>query len=565
MAQLKEPASSGAGSSFTPESQKTRSMSIQNLLADDSTQIHASPSGKCHKQFKSPTFTHRPATAPPTSIPLPPIMDPTPYHNEDDVQAAMALDGLRQAGSGQSTPSFTTSSSTTFAPPSEYSTSPSADHFMSRVSSIPFVNSALKAYENTKANSRVVKYGAEALESSVKSISKPVITKFNPQLGQLDDLACKTLNLIEKRYPGMNGTPTEEHDTAMSYAELEDLHRRSSDAQMMQTGPLSPATSSSRQLGHQMSPTASEFSVDGTSGAVTTAGPRNRWHNMLMEAGTTAGGLSAAVSEESMKSLKYCLQWLQYATAHIDQQILMLRDTIASLNAQQGDRTVITQTAATNLANIKKEVIETIRKVVEVVSRYAGATLPEPARRTVRNFILTLPSRWASLNRAPAEGAQGPLPPSASTVATEEAAKRILSLAMESLDMIRGVTTIVGDTLERAEVWVERLRVVGVNQRRGNQAQITMGELQPNTTRKSSRSSSISSATSNGSRKRIRSKYLKDSNGHGVPNGGSLNMEPAEDESSNSESEYAGKNDPRMEMHADMRRRKTPKGMEVDA
>lgn len=35
---------------------------------------------------------------------------------------------------------------------------------------------------------------------------------------------------------------------------------------------------------------------------------------MLVEAGMTAGGIGAAVSEESMKSLKYCLQWLQVSS-----------------------------------------------------------------------------------------------------------------------------------------------------------------------------------------------------------------------------------------------------------
>ena len=34
---------------------------------------------------------------------------------------------------------------------------------------------------------------------------------------------------------------------------------------------------------------------------------RSRWHSILYE----AGGLGAAVSEESMRRLKYCLQWLQ--------------------------------------------------------------------------------------------------------------------------------------------------------------------------------------------------------------------------------------------------------------
>ena len=34
---------------------------------------------------------------------------------------------------------------------------------------------------------------------------------------------------------------------------------------------------------------------------------RPRWQSVLLE----AGGIGAAVSEESMRRLKYCLQWLQ--------------------------------------------------------------------------------------------------------------------------------------------------------------------------------------------------------------------------------------------------------------
>jgi len=37
---------------------------------------------------------------------------------------------------------------------------------------------------------------------------------------------------------------------------------------------------------------------------------RSRWQAVLLE----AGGISAAVSEESMRRLQYCLQWLQVST-----------------------------------------------------------------------------------------------------------------------------------------------------------------------------------------------------------------------------------------------------------
>ena len=40
---------------------------------------------------------------------------------------------------------------------------------------------------------------------------------------------------------------------------------------------------------------------------------RSRWQAVLLE----AGGIGAAVSEESMRRLKYCLQWLQVRDAAV--------------------------------------------------------------------------------------------------------------------------------------------------------------------------------------------------------------------------------------------------------
>ena len=82
--------------------------------------------------------------------------------------------------------------------------------FVSRVSTIPLVNSALRAYEQSKASSRVVKvccqfmpvnalligiqYGAEMMESSMRSISKPVINRL--PVNQIDEFACRQLDRV---------------------------------------------------------------------------------------------------------------------------------------------------------------------------------------------------------------------------------------------------------------------------------------------------------------------------------------------------------------------------------
>jgi len=45
---------------------------------------------------------------------------------------------------------------------------------------------------------------------------------------------------------------------------------------------------------------------------------------------------------------------------------------------------------------VRHNIVNTVRQVVDVVSKYAGGALPEPARARVRGFILKLPQNWAS-------------------------------------------------------------------------------------------------------------------------------------------------------------------------
>lgn len=51
-------------------------------------------------------------------------------------------------------------------------------------------------------------------------------------------------------------------------------------------------------------------------------------------------------------------------------------------------------------------------------------------------------------------------------------ARRILVLATESLDMMRGVTGVVGDSLDRADAWVGRLRAVGLQRNQSSDIEI---------------------------------------------------------------------------------------------
>ncbi|CAG8758459.1 43547_t:CDS:2, partial [Gigaspora margarita] len=173
------------------------------------------------------------------------------------------------------------------------------------------------------------------------------------------------------------------------------------------------------------------------------------------------------LSEESMKSLKYCLQWLTYATQHIGNQIAALKSIIDSFTSPSSSGALISQSTS-KLASIKKEVVETLRKVIEVVSKYASKCLPEHARHNVRSFILSLPSRWASINHSDHSSSASPVssprlaPSNAHHINQTDYARRLLSLANESLDMLRSVAGIFGETVGRAEAWVERLSSFGV-------------------------------------------------------------------------------------------------------
>lgn len=59
------------------------------------------------------------------------------------------------------------------------------------------------------------------------------------------------------------------------------------------------------------------------------------------------------------------------------------------------------------LTDVRRDIVHTIRQVVDVVSKYAGGALPEPARGRVRGFILKLPQRWASKAGSGVVGAGG--------------------------------------------------------------------------------------------------------------------------------------------------------------
>jgi hypothetical protein len=115
------------------------------------------------------------------------------------------------------------------------------------------------------------------------------------------------------------------------------------------------------------------------------------WQQLVVGAGSAAGSTAAVVSEESMKCLRYCVSWLQYAIRHLGQQMGLLRNFLVSLATTPNE-----QQPPMVLASIKKDMVSTLRKVIDIITCYASNALPYQAKATIRGTILNLPSRLVS-------------------------------------------------------------------------------------------------------------------------------------------------------------------------
>ncbi|ORX60561.1 hypothetical protein DM01DRAFT_1404807 [Hesseltinella vesiculosa] len=192
------------------------------------------------------------------------------------------------------------------------------------------------------------------------------------------------------------------------------------------------------------------------------------WKQLVAGASTAAGTTAAVLSEESMKCMKYCLSWLQYAIKHIEQQMELIRSYLVS---QANHATHALPPSAEGpsppkLSSVRKDVANTLKKVVDVISKYAGASLPHHARLTVRGFIVNLPSRWVALNdlhstttspaTSPRQTAGRDFNEAPDRPKQEDAAVRLLNFGQESVDMLQSVSNVFSDTVTRAEAWKQQ-------------------------------------------------------------------------------------------------------------
>ena len=191
--------------------------------------------------------------------------------------------------------------------------------------------------------------------------------------------------------------------------------------------------------------------------------PPPGWRQQLM---ISTSGLGVAMSEESLRSLRYCLGWLRWANQRLGGAIQSLRDLLqrwdegaTQEHPQPMSVAALTQSHDENrqaalsarIAALKADVLQTLTQVVGVVSNYAGGALPENARNLVHRHLTSLPQRFSIASAMSTNNAGGNEDEAAGS------ANRVMVLAQEGLDMMTQVTGVVNDTLVSAESWCEKL------------------------------------------------------------------------------------------------------------
>ncbi|QLQ80190.1 hypothetical protein HG537_0D01910 [Torulaspora globosa] len=171
------------------------------------------------------------------------------------------------------------------------------------------------------------------------------------------------------------------------------------------------------------------------------------------------------MSIESKKRLIACLHLLKLANKQLTDRVAVLQEQVErerNNKPQEGDDDEsddeffdAAESVDEQSKVIKMEVVGTVKKVYSLISKFAGNSLPEPARSQVRQTLLNLPTNWTiSVNKSSL---------SRETHRSQKhlsANGKILILAEESLSMVRNVMKVVDCSLGRAEEWVKQKQEV---------------------------------------------------------------------------------------------------------
>lgn len=204
---------------------------------------------------------------------------------------------------------------------------------------------------------------------------------------------------------------------------------------------------------------------------------RAPWQSRLY---VSTSALGCAMTEEGLRSLKYCLRWIRWANVHLGNVVNSLTIIMEkyeqtshdasgdhSMQGHSNEEPVDRNQLAAKIDALRLDVLKTLQDVINTVSRHAGGSLPENARELVRRHLTSLPQRFrvASLassreasSRAEANMEERPRrQEQKEEKETRESAQRVLLLAKEGLEMMSQVSGVLDGTITSAEAWCERL------------------------------------------------------------------------------------------------------------
>ena len=343
------------------------------------------------------------------------------------------------------------------------------------------INGSLSAYSSSKSYSPRFRYGAEFVE---RNIASPVANTVGTA-GRISGVETGVRWWLQR------SDSNEAQDRSNKRRRINDDHEREMDVEKgLKEVTLQPSRQRAASsisfpeslpaYDDQRSPSYEEYgpAIQTQTPQHDAPSPSNQtWQTRLM---MSTSGLGVAMSEESLRSLKYCLSWLRWANNHLSRVLESLQSALEEWDRSHGQPSSGSNgpihedtmqlghanghsrdnaTISKQIQALKGECVQTLKNVVDIVSKYAGGALPENARVLVRRHLTSLPQRFrvASSAGSPANGSSQNTEKRSSTPDAISGAQRVVVLAKEGLDMMAQVSGIVNGTIVSAEEWCDRL------------------------------------------------------------------------------------------------------------
>ncbi|KAF3045906.1 hypothetical protein E8E12_006183 [Didymella heteroderae] len=347
------------------------------------------------------------------------------------------------------------------------------------------ISGSLAAYNLTKDYSpRFVKYGAELVERNVGSPMVNTVSSVGRRTGMEKNLR-RYLGEQHRRpsdlEQGDADAPRKRQRAGSPGPDAMDIDSRTCTSSRTRGGSQSSYAESLPAYDDQRSPNYEENATMIDSSTTTTGKEPERrqqstavqdrrvpWSTQLI---MTTSGLGVALSAASLRSLKQCLHLLRGATSHIDSVMRALklllaeyetalrqrRDSDSSnddVKVEGEEKEDEVRAIAEKIKSLSSDIWQTLQGVVQSVSRYTGGALPQNASQVVRTQLLSVPQRWQLAGR---RTQNAPTDEEAGEGEAVRGANRMLAFAMEGLDMMGQITTVVDGTVQSAESWLARI------------------------------------------------------------------------------------------------------------